>query len=121
MRPMLRSALPALALGLGLMMAASGCVYRMAIRQGNFLDEKQVSQLETGMTRSQVAFLLGTPMVPNGFDRDRWDYLYYLQDRKLEFPDSRRLTVYFEDDKVARMVHGPDTGKAPHIGAGAGF
>ena len=51
----------------GLLLASSACVYRMPIQQGNFLDKKQVDQLEPGMTRSQVAFLLGTPMVPNGF------------------------------------------------------
>ena len=39
-----------------------GCVYRMAIQQGNFLDVRQVEQLQVGMTRSQVRFLLGTPM-----------------------------------------------------------
>ncbi len=61
----------------GLLPASSACVYRMPIQQGNFLDKKQVDQLEPGMTRSQVAFLLGTPMIPNGFDLDRWDYYYY--------------------------------------------
>ena len=120
MRPTLRRALPVLALSLALL-AASGCVYRMAIRQGNFLDDKQVTQLELGMTRSQVSFLLGTPMVPTGFDRDRWDYFYYLKEKRLKEPDTRRLTVYFQDDKVVRIVEGPDNGRAPHIGAGAGF
>ena len=71
----------------------SGCIYRMAIQQGNFLDAAQVAQLEAGMTRSQVAFLLGTPMIPNGFDRDRWDYFYYLKDRRNHPADERRVTV----------------------------
>lgn len=92
-----------------------GCVYRMAIQQGNFLDAAQVAQLEAGMTRSQVAFLLGTPMIPNGFDRDRWDYFYYLKDRRNHPADERRVTVYFKDDKVERVTQGPDKGEAPHI------
>jgi outer membrane protein assembly factor BamE len=87
----------------GLLLGASGCVYRMAIQQGNFLDASQVAQLQVGMTRSQVSFLLGTPMVPTGFDADRWDYYYYFKYRRMKSPETRRLTVHFENDKVARI------------------
>jgi outer membrane protein assembly factor BamE len=80
---------------------ASGCVYRMPIQQGNFLDPEQVDQLQTGMTRTQVAFLLGTPMVPPSFNNDRWDYYYYLKGRPLKSPVTRRLIVLFENDKVS--------------------
>jgi outer membrane protein assembly factor BamE len=52
---------------------ASGCVYKMNIQQGNYLVAESVSQLKEGMTRSQVRFLLGTPMVPDAFDNSRWD------------------------------------------------
>lgn len=86
-----------------LSMGASGCVYRMTVQQGNFLDPKQVSQLQVGMTRSQVRFLLGTPMLPDAFDRDRWDYLYYEKIGRLKKPDQRRLTVFFDADKVQRF------------------
>jgi outer membrane protein assembly factor BamE len=86
-----------------LFVASAGCVYRMPIQQGNFLDQKAIDQLQVGMTRSQVRFLLGTPMVPDAFDRDRWDYLYYLEVRRLGAPERRLLTVHFEEDKVARV------------------
>ena len=109
MRPPLKTTSCATALLLGLLFGLAGCVYRMPIQQGNFLDPPQVAQLETGMTRSQVMFLLGTPMVPSGFDADRWDYFYSLRHRRLQTPVTRRLTVYFENDKVARFVEGPDT------------
>jgi len=49
--------------------ASSGCVYRMNIQQGNFLEGRTVDQLQVGMTRSQVRYLLGTPMVPDAFDK----------------------------------------------------
>ena len=85
-------------------LALQGCVYHMPIQQGNFLEQRAVSQLQVGMTRSQVRYLLGTPMVPDSFDRDRWDYLYYL---KLGNMDSnilhRHLIVYFADDKVTKF------------------
>jgi outer membrane protein assembly factor BamE len=81
-----------------------GCVYRMNIQQGNFIDETALEQLQVGMTRSQVRFLLGTPMIPDVFDGDRWDYLYYFKEGRLRAPEQRHLVVYFEDDKVARIL-----------------
>lgn len=79
------------------------CVYRMNIQQGNFLESSTVDQLQVGMTRSQVRYLLGTPMVPDAFNKDRWDYLYSLRKGRLEKQEKRRLTVYFEHEKVARF------------------
>src|SRR6185295_13282751 len=81
---------------------ASGCVYRMSIQQGNYLVTDSVSQLKEGMTRSQVRFLLGTLMVPDAFDNDRWDYYYFFNSRHVKQPLKRRLTVYFQDEKVQR-------------------
>lgn len=80
-----------------------GCVYRMAIQQGNFLDARQVTQVKEGMTRAQVRFLLGTPMLPDAFNRDRWDYLYTLDLNDGSAVTTQRLTVYFADDKVSRI------------------
>lgn len=99
-RPVRRWALLPLLVALPL---AGGCVYRMAVQQGNYLDARQVNQVQVGMTRAQVRFLLGTPMLPPGFDNDRWDYLYTLQLRTLKRPERQRLTVFFEGDKVARI------------------
>ncbi|HEV7632879.1 MAG TPA: outer membrane protein assembly factor BamE [Steroidobacteraceae bacterium] len=119
MRPPLKSSAFAPALLLGLLFGLAGCVYRMPIQQGNFLDPPQVAQLETGMTRSQVMFLLGTPMVPTSFDTDRWDYYFSLKTRRLKSPVTRRLTVYFENDKVSRFVQGPDTDHAAPVASPA--
>lgn len=88
-----------LALGL-LAILCTGCVYRMDIQQGNFLEGKTVNQLQVGMTRSQVRYLLGTPMVPDIFNKDRWDYLYYFKTGHLERPEQRHLVVLFKEDKV---------------------
>ena len=78
----------------------SGCLYHMRIQQGNVLNPDLVSQLEPGMTRSQVMFLLGTPMIPNGFNTDRWDYYFYVKNESGKILESNRLTVWFKDDKV---------------------
>ncbi len=81
----------------------TGCVYRINIQQGNFLNQSAVDTVKEGMTRSQVRYLLGTPMVADSFDKERWDYIYYLKKGRSRHVDSRRVTVYFDGDKVARL------------------
>ena len=89
------------ALAAGFML--QGCVYHMPIQQGNFLEQHAVTQLQVGMTRSQVRYLLGTPMVPDSFDRDRWDYLYFLKLGNMHTNIlHRHLIVYFAEDKVSK-------------------
>src|SRR6202790_1615911 len=92
-----------LLLGLTMSLLASACVYRINIQQGNFLDQAAVEQVKAGMTRSQVRYLLGTPMVADSFNRERWDYIYYLKKGRTRHVDSRRVTVYFDGEKVARL------------------
>ena len=86
-----------------IVLALSACVYRIDIQQGNLLDGEDVSQVDLGMTRSQVQFLLGTPMVADSFHRDRWDYAYYF--RRGRSPDliQRWVIVHFENDRVTRI------------------
>ena len=98
----LRSLAMRLALA-SLTVLSSGCVYRMTIQQGNFLEKRAIDQLQVGMTRSQVRYLLGTPMVPATFDNERWDYLYYLKRGRIHKAEERELTVFFENDKVSRI------------------
>lgn len=93
----------ALAPLLAFSLLGSACVYRINIRQGNFLDQTAVEQVKPGMTRSQVRYLLGTPMVADTFDKERWDYIYYLKKGRTRKVDSRRVTVFFDGDKVAKI------------------
>jgi outer membrane protein assembly factor BamE len=83
---------------------STGCVYHMPIRQGNYLDPTVVAQVKPGMTHSQVRFLLGTPMVPDGFEDDRWDYDYYLDQGRLKNKQHAHVTVYFQGNAVTRVV-----------------
>ncbi|HEV8017846.1 MAG TPA: outer membrane protein assembly factor BamE [Steroidobacteraceae bacterium] len=99
-----RMRLPATALAAVLLAGMlGGCVYRLDIQQGNYLEGKTVDQLQPGMTRTQVRYLLGTPMVPDLFDKDRWDYLYYFVHGRLRKPTQRHLVVFFKDDKVTHF------------------
>jgi outer membrane protein assembly factor BamE len=93
----------------------AGCVYRINIQQGNFLDQAAVEQVKVGMTRSQVRYLLGTPLAADAFSRSRWDYLYYFKKGHTRATEARRVTVYFADDKVARLEKsGPVQGQPQH-------
>jgi len=91
--------------------ALGGCVYRLQIQQGNYLDPAAIAQVKVGMTHSQVRYLLGTPMVPGGFDDARWDYDYYLKTRRLENPERGHAVVHFENNLVAsvdsNVTHAP--------------
>jgi len=77
--------------------------YRIEIQQGNYVSQEMVAQLKPGMSREQVRFILGTPLVTDIFHADRWDYIYYreLPDRKRE---QRRISVHFADGRLARVT-----------------
>jgi outer membrane protein assembly factor BamE len=90
-------------LALLLPLALAACVYRIDVQQGNLLKDKDVLQVEVGMTRSQVQFLLGTPMIADSFHRDRWDYAYYLRKGRSSDVQRRWVVVYFENDRVSKV------------------
>ena len=77
--------------------------YRPDVHQGNIVTKEMVDQLRQGMTREQVRFMLGTPLLTSDFHRDRWDYPYYLNPRAGAV-QTRRLTVYFKDNRLDRFV-----------------
>ena len=104
-----------LLLPLALVAAGSGCVYRVNIQQGNFLDAKAVEQVAVGMTRSQVRFLLGTPMTADTFHPERWDYLYYAKEGRTQKVQRRHFVIYFEEEKVARIDRPDGQFKTPTL------
>jgi len=81
----------------------TACVYRIDIQQGNLLNDDDIAQVEVGMSRSQVQFLLGTPMIADSFHRDRWDYAYYLRRGRSPDVEQRWLVVYFDSDRVTKV------------------
>jgi outer membrane protein assembly factor BamE len=83
--------------------ASAGCVYRPDIQQGNLLLPSDVEQVKVGMTRSQVRFLLGTPMVSDPFAPQRWDYVYRKTYGREPRPDTAHFVVRFEGDKVVAI------------------
>jgi outer membrane protein assembly factor BamE len=81
----------------------SGCVYRPDIQQGNLLQIDDVEQVKAGMTRSQVRYLLGTPMISDPFVPNRWDYVYTYRHGRDKRIDRSHFVVFFDGDKVSRV------------------
>lgn len=116
--PLMRKVLP-------LVLLLAGCNYvpsipglsahKVDIQQGNYVTQDMVDKLKPGMSRSQVRFALGTPLVTDLFHPDRWDYVYVNQ-RKGRVVAQRRIIVLFQDDQLLRVE---GEGAAPRAGTAA--
>lgn len=76
--------------------------HRIDVQQGNALDQENVARLKPGLNRSQVRFLLGTPLVVDPFRNDRWDYVYVYH-KAGRLAEQKRLTLFFEGDILVRI------------------
>lgn len=76
--------------------------YRMDVQQGNLVTQEMVAKLQAGMTRSQVRFVLGTPLLTDVFHPDRWDYIYRYE-KAGKMVEHRRIVAVFSGDKLLRV------------------
>ena len=90
-----------------LTVSLTGCslpvFFRVPVVQGNIVTAEQVEKLERGMTKKQVAYVLGTPLVSAPFETDRWDYVFYYRNPRAHVRQSE-LTVYFVNGKLAELT-----------------
>ena len=77
-------------------------VYRIDVEQGNIVTQEMADQLQPGMSKRQVRFILGTPLIEDSFNRDRWDYSYR-KSNGLDILAESRLTVVFDGDTLAEV------------------
>jgi len=80
----------------------TGVTYRIPIQQGNVVEQERVNQLQPGMAKRQVRFVMGTPMLVDPFHQDRWDYVYMYRPSRGD-SEERRVTLYFENDTLVRI------------------
>ncbi|MET1255851.1 outer membrane protein assembly factor BamE [Aliikangiella maris] len=78
----------------------SGCVYRLDIQQGNILAQRDIDKLRPELTKNQVVFVLGSPVVDDGFADDKWVYLYSYENANLGKTTVKKLELYFNGDKL---------------------
>ena len=104
MRQLMRLLFPLL---LALSLGACGFVgfpgvYKIDVEQGNIVTPEMVSQLKPDMSRRQVRFILGTPLLEDPFDQSRWDYPYVKRNGQKILSESK-LTVYFDGDSLMKF------------------
>jgi outer membrane protein assembly factor BamE len=80
----------------------SGCstlhfpgVYKITVEQGNIITQEMVDQLKPGMSKDQVEYIMGSPLLKDTFNTERWDYVYNTQ-KGSEPREQQRLTIFFE-------------------------
>ena len=86
-----------------LALVVSSCsIYKMEVQQGNALNNETVSQLQRGMSKAEVASLLGNPLLQDNFRSNRWDYIYFKRDGK-KIAKKQNLTLIFDNDQLAQV------------------
>jgi outer membrane protein assembly factor BamE len=80
---------------------STACVYKTPVQQGNVLVQKDVDEIRPGMSKRQIAIILGTPAIADPFNQNRWDYVNTFK-IKGKIDKIKRLTLYFEDNKLVK-------------------
>ena len=78
----------------------SSCVYTLGIQQGNILDQKNIDKLRTGLTKNQVVFVLGNPVVDDSFSDNEWIYLYTFSNKSSTDDTAKKLRLIFSEEKL---------------------
>lgn len=78
----------------------TGC-YKTPVQQGNLLKQKDIDEVKPGMTKKQVAIILGTPAIADPFNNDRWDYINTSK-VKGKYKKLKKFTIYFDNDELVR-------------------
>lgn len=76
--------------------------HKVSVQQGNFVSQAMVNKLKPGMSKSQVRFVLGTPMIVDTFENDQWHYIY-ITGSGTDSTTTTRLQVVFSDDKLVEI------------------
>lgn len=78
-------------------------VYKLSVQQGNVITQEMIDRLKPGMTRNQVEYVMGRPVLQDPFDDDQWVYLY-----TMEVPDvfiqAFKMVLVFEDDTLVTIT-----------------
>ncbi|HMM77129.1 MAG TPA: outer membrane protein assembly factor BamE [Gammaproteobacteria bacterium] len=86
--------------------------YRVDVQQGNVITQEMLAQLEPGMDKKKVNFIMGSPAITDTFHSNRWDYVYTFQPGHKN-AEMRRVTLFFADDKLVRVEGGVKPAAGP--------
>jgi len=76
-------------------------LYKIDVQQGNVITQEMVEKLRPDMTKAQVRFVMGSPLIVDAFRNDRWDYVY-VQRKKGDLVEQKRLTIFFQNDRLIK-------------------
>mgnify|MGYP001335714737 CR=1 FL=1 len=100
----------------------SGCsivkfpsVHTVPIQQGNIVEQDMIDKLRPGMSKSQAQFVLGTPMLVDTFNKNRWIYFYSFSDAN-SVKTEKELTLYFDENGELERLTGDYSATEPDIG-----
>jgi outer membrane protein assembly factor BamE len=79
---------------------ACTCAYRQDVQQGNIIAPSQIACLRVGMTKDEVRYLIGTPVLSHVLNRERWDYVYTCQKGNGPMKVNTRLSLYFSGERL---------------------
>ena len=82
------------------LLVLTACVYKLDVQQGNILSQKDIDKLRPGLTKNQVVFVLGSPVVDDAFSDNKWVYLYTYKKSNENLTTSKRLELIFAEDKL---------------------
>ena len=106
-RHLLGSATRHLTLGVLVLALLGGCgwprVHKVVVQQGNVITQEMIDKLKPGMTRSQVAYIMGEPVVRNTFNDSRWDYVYTLENPGF-YEVSSSVSLFFSNNKLTHFT-----------------
>jgi outer membrane protein assembly factor BamE len=77
-------------------------VYKLTVQQGNIVTQDMIDELKVGMTKRQVAYVMGTPLIRSPYQQERWDYLYTLE-RRDTVVKNYQVTLFFKDELYTRL------------------
>ncbi len=86
-------------------LALSACIrpYQPDVQQGNIINNSDLSEIRYGMSKQEILFILGTPMVIDPFNEQRWDYFFSNRNQRKKQTDQRLITAIFDGDKLVEL------------------
>ncbi len=92
------------------LLALAGCsyfqfpgVHKVEVQQGNIVTQEMVDELRPGMSKAQVRYVMGTPMIADTFNQNRWDY-YFSRMIGTELKERENISIFFENDELTRIT-----------------
>lgn len=77
-------------------------IYKIDVQQGNVVTDEMLEKLKPGMAKSQVLFVLGSPLIVDAFRDNRWDYVYVSREKD-DLVEQKRLTLFFDNDTLINI------------------